>query len=149
MIIQSPINKDLRRILLFRSNQRLKSYINQKQQPVVFCKKGLQLYQKETLAHVLSCEVCEFSKNTFLTEQLWVTASVFILFLINASLHVCQCNIQDKEVSSFISNNSAHVILIMSQINTSHEVYKRSFTDSKRDVVPCIKIPLQGASALW
>ena len=31
--------------------------------------------QKEPLAQVLSCEFCEISKNTFLTENLWTTAS--------------------------------------------------------------------------
>ena len=30
---------------------------------------------KKTLAQVLSSEFCEISKNTFLTEHLWVTAS--------------------------------------------------------------------------
>ena len=32
--------------------------------------------KKETLAQVFSCEICEISKNTFLTEHLRVTASV-------------------------------------------------------------------------
>ena len=38
----------------------------------------IQLYYKETLAQVFSCEVCEIceiSGNTFFTEQLWATAS--------------------------------------------------------------------------
>ena len=30
---------------------------------------------KETLAQVSSCEFCEISKNTFITEHLWTTAS--------------------------------------------------------------------------
>ena len=34
--------------------------------------------KKETLAQVLSSEFCEFSKNTFLTEHVWATASFFI-----------------------------------------------------------------------
>ena len=32
--------------------------------------------KKETLAHVFSCEFCKISKNTFLTEHLWTTASI-------------------------------------------------------------------------
>ena len=31
--------------------------------------------KKETLAQVLSCEICEISKNTFFTEHLQMTAS--------------------------------------------------------------------------
>ena len=30
---------------------------------------------KEALAQVFSCEICEISKNTFLTEHLWGIAS--------------------------------------------------------------------------
>ena len=33
--------------------------------------------KKETLANVFSCEFCEISKNTFFTEQLRATASVW------------------------------------------------------------------------
>ena len=33
--------------------------------------------KKESLAQVFSCEFCEISKNTFFTEQLRTTASVF------------------------------------------------------------------------
>ena len=37
---------------------------------------GLQFYfKKETLAQVFSCEFCKISKNTFLTEHVWATAS--------------------------------------------------------------------------
>ena len=36
---------------------------------------GLQLYKKETLAQVFSCEFCEIFKNTLFTEHLRVTAS--------------------------------------------------------------------------
>ena len=32
----------------------------------------------QTLAQVLSCEFCEIFKNTFLTEHLWMTASIII-----------------------------------------------------------------------
>ena len=38
---------------------------------------GLQFYQKETLAKVFSCELCEICKNTFLHRTLLVAASVF------------------------------------------------------------------------
>ena len=37
---------------------------------------GLGL-KKETLAQVFSYEFCEISMNTFFTEHLWVTASVY------------------------------------------------------------------------
>ena len=33
--------------------------------------------KKETVAEVFYCEFCEISKNTFFTEHLWATASVF------------------------------------------------------------------------
>ena len=36
--------------------------------------------KKETLAQVLSCEFCQISKNTFLTEHLCTTASVISFF---------------------------------------------------------------------
>ena len=45
----------------------------------MFCKKGqpaCNFINKETLAHVFSCEFHEISKNNFLTEHLWATASV-------------------------------------------------------------------------
>ena len=31
----------------------------------------------ETLAQVFTCEICENSKNTFFTEYVWATASIF------------------------------------------------------------------------
>ena len=34
------------------------------------------LFKKETLVQVFSCEICEAFKITFLTEQIWVTASL-------------------------------------------------------------------------
>ena len=37
---------------------------------------GLKPFKKETLAQVFSCELCEISKNTFLTEHFWTTASL-------------------------------------------------------------------------
>ena len=33
--------------------------------------------KKETLAEVFSCEFCEIPKNTFFTEHLWTTVSIF------------------------------------------------------------------------
>ena len=36
--------------------------------------------KKETLAQVFSCEFCEISKNTFLTEHLCTTASTWSVF---------------------------------------------------------------------
>ena len=33
--------------------------------------------KRETLAQVFSSEFCETSRNTFFTEHLWMTASVF------------------------------------------------------------------------
>ena len=38
---------------------------------------GLQLYYKEALAQVFSCKFCEISKNTFFTEHLPMTATVY------------------------------------------------------------------------
>ena len=35
---------------------------------------------KEALMQVFSCEFCEISKNIFLTEHLWTTASVTSMF---------------------------------------------------------------------
>ena len=33
--------------------------------------------KKETLAQVFSCEFCEISKNTYFTEHVWTTASIY------------------------------------------------------------------------
>ena len=43
----------------------------------VLLEKACNFIKKETLAQVFSCEFCEISKNTFFTEHLWATASVF------------------------------------------------------------------------
>ena len=40
-----------------------------------FAGRSATLLKKETLAQVFSCEFCEISKNTFLTEHLRATAS--------------------------------------------------------------------------
>ena len=37
------------------------------------------LFKKETLAQVFSCEFCEISRNTFITESLWTIASSILL----------------------------------------------------------------------
>ena len=42
------------------------------------------LIKKETLAQMLSCELCEISKNTFSAELLWTTASVVYYNLFNS-----------------------------------------------------------------
>ena len=50
----------------------------------------MQLYKKETLAQVFSCEFSEISKNTFFTEHIWATASSVILkriFLLDVSFN--------------------------------------------------------------
>ena len=38
--------------------------------------KSCNFIKKEALAQVFSCKFCEISKNTFFTEQLWMTASL-------------------------------------------------------------------------
>ena len=38
------------------------------------------LIKKETLAQVLSCEICDISKNIFFTEHIWTTAPEKRLF---------------------------------------------------------------------
>ena len=40
---------------------------------------GLQLYERQTLAQLFSCEFCEISKNTFFTEHVWATAWLYKL----------------------------------------------------------------------
>ena len=45
------------------------------------------LFKKETLAQVFSCEFCEISKNTFFTEHIGATAPVFMsLCLLSVTL---------------------------------------------------------------
>ena len=73
-------------------SMRMSSTKVQKQPPEVFCKKkcsykfrkiysktpvpeSLNFIKKETLAQVLPYEFCKISKNTFLTEHFWATAS--------------------------------------------------------------------------
>ena len=41
-------------------------------------RQSLFFIKKETLAQAFSCEFCEISQNTFLTEHLWKTASAQI-----------------------------------------------------------------------
>ena len=69
--------------------------MEQKQPPEVFCKQrcsekiqkftgkhrasfqaeAFNFIKKETVAQVFSCEICEISRNTFLTEHIRATAS--------------------------------------------------------------------------
>ena len=54
--------------------------LRQKQPQEMFCKKrpeACNFIKKET--QLFSCEFCKISKNTFFTEHLWTTASVFSL----------------------------------------------------------------------
>ena len=44
--------------------------------------------KKETLAQVFSCGYCEISKSTFLTEHLWMTASVMKNFVRLVGTHL-------------------------------------------------------------
>ena len=39
-----------------------------------------QILLEKRLWHLFSCEFCEISKNAFLTEHLWATASEHFLF---------------------------------------------------------------------
>ena len=48
--------------------------------------------KKETLVQVFSCEFCEISKNTAFTEQVRMTASVFL----NLSLKICPTKPYDR-----------------------------------------------------
>ena len=43
--------------------------------------KSCNFIKKEALAQVFSCKFCEISKNTFFTEQFWMSAS-----LVNADI---------------------------------------------------------------
>ena len=44
------------------------------------------LSKKRPLTQGFSCEFCEISKNTFLTEHLWVTTSVSWSVMLTAAL---------------------------------------------------------------
>ena len=44
---------------------------------------SLQLYQKETMEHVFSCEFCEFFKSTYIAKHLEMVASVYYQANIN------------------------------------------------------------------
>ena len=57
----------------------IKNRLNfRKQSPDMFCKKRRSQKFRRTLAQVFSCEFCEISKNTFLTEHIWTIASEFL-----------------------------------------------------------------------
>ena len=89
----------------FRGVFRTYSNISRIRRPAVFCRKDVlgnfanfirihlcqslwrQMVQtlsvqKETLAQMFSCEFYKSVKNTFFTEHLWVTASLFIIIYI-------------------------------------------------------------------
>ena len=42
----------------------------------IFKEKACNFIKKETLAQVFSCEFWDISKNTFVTEHIWMTASI-------------------------------------------------------------------------
>ena len=42
---------------------------------------ALGLKKRDSAEQVFSCEFCEISKNTFVTEQLWTTASVNLSYM--------------------------------------------------------------------
>ena len=50
----------------------------QKQSPEVFRPEACIFIKKETQAQAFSCEFCEIFKNTFFTEHLRTTASIFL-----------------------------------------------------------------------
>ena len=57
----------------------IKNRLNfRKQSPDMFCKKRRSQKFRRTPAQVFSCEFCEISKNTFLTEHIWTIASEFL-----------------------------------------------------------------------
>ena len=45
--------------------------------------------KKETLAQVFSCEFCEISKDTFFTEYLPTTASIYFFHSQSTRLDIC------------------------------------------------------------
>ena len=53
--------------------------------------------KKETLAQVCSCDFCEISKSTFLTEHLRATPSVTFLSVVGV-FHTVYVSLQLKEV---------------------------------------------------
>ena len=66
--------------------------ISQNSQENIFARVFFNFIKKETLAQVFSCEFCEISTSTFLTEQLWVTASdlsTYIKELVEERLILC------------------------------------------------------------
>ena len=44
----------------------------------LFKSRDVKLYQEETLTHMLSCEYCNFFKNTYFEEDLQTPASAFL-----------------------------------------------------------------------
>ena len=60
---------------------------------------GLQLYLKNALAQVFSCEFWEISKSTFFTEHLWTTASEYEK-VVDRHNFAYLCNYFDKNLRS-------------------------------------------------
>ena len=57
------------------------------------------------LAQVSSCEFCEISKNTFFTEHLWTTASIFMSFTnsrIYWRVYVMVASVNDRKTEKMI-----------------------------------------------
>ena len=64
---------------------------------------GLQLFLKETLEQAFYCEFCEISKNTFVTEHLWATAS-------EPQKVVCRCFSKKVFLRLFLKNLQAECL---------------------------------------
>ena len=105
-----------------RNDIKRKVHLCRSSRPKVFCKKdalrnfptftgkhlcqslcssllGLQLYQKETLAQVFSCEFCQISERTFFTEQLWWLLLCLKKCLLNALLLAVDLLVKRKTTS--------------------------------------------------
>ena len=61
-------------------------------------RESLQLYEKEALVQVFSCQFCEIFKNTFFTEHIWPTTFGLVKPCLNSDLY-------------FISKTSATALL--------------------------------------
>ena len=58
--------------------------------------------KKENLAQVFSYEFCEISKNTFFTEQLWVTASVHNINCVARGATVFSCLFKLTQIQDLV-----------------------------------------------
>ena len=68
------------------------------------------IFKKETLAQVLSCEFCETSKNTFITEHLWATASTVSQGKLHRSIMKVQKIISFRIISKINANRNQKTI---------------------------------------